>query len=258
MGLAERVAFVTGGGRGIGRAVALALAREGAQVAIASRTASQVEGVAREIAQAGGRALPLVLDVTSGRAVAEAFRACAEKLGPPLVLVNNAGVAPSAKFLDTDETTWEQVLRVNLTSAYRCTRLALPPMLQARFGRIVNVASTASKTGYRYTAAYTASKHGLLGLTRALALELADRGVTVNAVCPGFTRTEITADGARRIASRSGRTVEEAEAELARLSPQSRLVEPEEVARVVVFLAQDASGGITGQAWNVDGGAVMA
>ena len=258
MPLASKVAFVTGGGRGIGRAVVLALAREGAQVAIVSRTTSQIEAVAREVAAAGGRALPLAADVTSSRAVTEAFRCCAEKLGPPLLLINNAGVAPSAKFLDTDEATWEHVLRVNLTSAYLCTRAALPGMLQAKSGRIINVASTAAKVGYKYTAAYTASKHGLLGLTRALALEIAGRGVTVNAVCPGFTRTEITREGAKRIAARSGRSVEDAEAELARLSPQGRLVEPDEVAQVIVFLAQEAAAGITGQAWNIDGGAVMA
>jgi NAD(P)-dependent dehydrogenase (short-subunit alcohol dehydrogenase family) len=258
MSIRDKVAFVTGGGRGIGRAVALALAREGAAVAVAARTAPQVEGVAREIVQAGGRALALVLDVTSSRAVNQAFLACADKLGAPLILVNNAGIAPSSKFLDIDEMTWEAVLKVNLTSAFLCTRAALPAMLQARSGRVINIASTAAKAGYRYTAAYTASKHGLLGLTRALALELAERGVTVNAVCPGFTRTEITAEGAKRIAARSGRSVDEAEAELRRLSPQGRLIEPEEVARVVVFLAQDEAQAITGQAWNVDGGAVMA
>jgi NAD(P)-dependent dehydrogenase (short-subunit alcohol dehydrogenase family) len=257
MPLRDRVVFVTGGGRGIGRATALAFAREGAAVALAARTAPQIEAVAREIAALGGRAVPITLDVTSARAVSEALRVASERLGPPLVLVNNAGVAPTAKFLDTDEATWEHVIRVNLTSAYLCSRGALPAMLQARFGRIVNVASTASKTGYRYTTAYTASKHGLLGLTRALALELADRGVTVNAVCPGFTRTDIVHEGARRIAARSGRSIEEAEAELARLSPQGRLVEPDEVARTIVFLAADESAGITGQAWNVDGGAVM-
>jgi NAD(P)-dependent dehydrogenase (short-subunit alcohol dehydrogenase family) len=253
-----RVALVTGGGRGIGRATARALAGEGFAVAIAARTAAEVEAAAKEVVAAGGRALPLVLDVTNSRAVSEAFRTAAERLGPVLVLVNNAGIAPSAKFLDTDEASWDQVLRVNLTSAYLCARAALPAMLAARFGRVINVASTAGKIGYRYTTAYTASKHGLLGLTRALALEMAERGVTVNAVCPGFTRTDIVAEGARRIAQKSGRSVADAEAELARLSPQRRLIEPEEVAAVIAFLARDDSGGINGQAWNVDGGAVMA
>jgi len=149
-------------------------------------------------------------------------------------------------------------MKVNLTSAFLCTRAALPAMLAQRYGRIVNIASTAARVGYKYTTAYTASKHGLLGLTRALALEVAERGVTVNAVCPGFTRTAIVAEGAHRIATKTGRTLEQAEAELARLSPQNRLVEPDEVARVVVFLMQEQALGITGQAWDVDGGAVMA
>jgi len=251
------IAFVTGGGRGIGRSIALELAADGHDVCVAARTTDELENVAAEIRHLGRSALVVGLDVTLGEQVEAALAACRDALGPPLVLVNNAGIAPAARFLDVEPETWDAVLRVNLTGAYLVTRAALPAMLEAGWGRIVNVASTAGKVGYRYTAPYTASKHGLLGLTRALALELAKKGITVNAVCPGFARTAITEAARDNIAKKTGRSPKEAEAELAAMSPLGRLVEPEEVARVVAHLVADEAAGITGQAWNIDGGSVM-
>jgi NAD(P)-dependent dehydrogenase (short-subunit alcohol dehydrogenase family) len=252
-----RVALVTGGGRGIGRAIALALARAGHRVAIGARTLAEVEAVAEEIATTGVPALPLSLDVTDPLLVTVAYAAVQAQLGPVSVLVNNAGIAPSMRFLDTDLETWERALKINATGAFLCSQGALPNMLEAGFGRIVNIASTAARIGYRYTAAYSASKHALLGLTRALAHETLGTGITVNAVCPAFARTAMTEEASRLIAQKTGRSPAEALSALAALNPQGQLIEPEEVARAVVFLAADESRNITGQAVNVDGGAVM-
>jgi NAD(P)-dependent dehydrogenase (short-subunit alcohol dehydrogenase family) len=173
------------------------------------------------------------------------------------ILVNNAGIAVSARLLDIDDATWERHLRVNLTAAFYASRAVLPGMLAAGQGRIVNIASTAARQGYPYVAAYVASKHGLLGLTRALAQEVAATGITVNAICPGYVATALTWASARRIQARTGRSYEESVQALAAFSPQRRLIEPEEVAALAVLLAGDAARGVTGQAWNVDGGAVQ-
>jgi NAD(P)-dependent dehydrogenase (short-subunit alcohol dehydrogenase family) len=257
MRLRDRVALVTGGGRGIGRAIALAFAREGAHVALAARTSSQVESVAAEARALGRKALAVSCDVADRAQVDLAVRATAEALGPVQILVNNAGIAASAKAIETDDALWERHLRVNLTGAFYASRAVLPAMLAARWGRIINIASTAARQGFPYVVAYVASKHGLLGLTRALAAELAAAGVTVNAVCPGFADTELTRESARRIQQKTGRSYEEALQSLAAFSPQRRLVEPDEVAALAVLLASDDARGITGQAWNLDGGAVQ-
>jgi NAD(P)-dependent dehydrogenase (short-subunit alcohol dehydrogenase family) len=252
------VALVTGGGRGIGRAVALAFAREGADVAVAARSAAELEAVAAEVRAAGRRAAALPCDVTDPAQVATAVREAAAALGPVAVLVNNAGLAVSARVVDTDDELWERHLRVNLTGAFYASRAVLPAMLAAGWGRIVNVASTAARQGYPYVAAYVAAKHGLLGLTRALALEVAAAGVTVNAICPGYAATELTWASARRIQARTGRSFEEAVRSLAAFSPQKRLIEPEEVAALAVLLASEDARGVTAQAWGVDGGATQA
>jgi len=256
--LPDRVALITGGGRGIGRAIALAFAREGAHVAVTARTGAELDAVAAEIRALGRKALAVPCDVGERTQVDDAVRRVAEGLGPIEILVNNAGIAVSAKLLDTDDALWERHLRVNLTGAFLMTRAVLPGMLAARWGRIVNVASIAGRQGYPYVAAYTASKHGLLGLTRALAQEVVTAGVTVNAICPGYVATDLTWASARNIQERTGRTYDEAVRSLAAYSPQKRLIEPEEVAAVAVLLASDEARGVTAQAWNVDGGAVQA
>ena len=257
MRLRDRVALVTGGGRGIGRTIALAFAREGAHVAVAARTAAEIEQVAAEARALGRKAVALPSDVTDRAQVDAVVRTAAEALGPIQILVNNAGFAVSAKLADTDDALWEQHLRVNLTAAFYTSRAVLPAMLAVGWGRIINIASTAARAGFPYVAAYVASKHGLLGLTRALATELATSGITVNAICPGYAATELTWESARRIQAKTGRSYEDAVKSLAAFSPQRRLVEPEEVAALAVHLASDDARGVTGQAWNVDGGLIQ-
>lgn len=251
------MALVTGGGRGIGRAIALAFAREGARVAVTARTPAEVEAVAAEARALGRPAVAVPCDVADRTQVDAAARVAAEALGPIQILVNNAGTAVSAKLADTSDALWEQHLRVNLTGAFYATRAVLPGMLAAGWGRIVNIASMAARQGYPYIAAYVASKHGLLGLTRALAMEVVSAGITVNAICPGYVATDLTWESARRIQARTGRSYEEALRSLAAFSPQRRLVEPDEVAALAVLLASEDARSVTGQAWNVDGGAVQ-
>jgi NAD(P)-dependent dehydrogenase (short-subunit alcohol dehydrogenase family) len=246
-----RVALVTGGGRGIGRAVALALAREGCAVAVAARTRSEVERTAAEARSAGNAALAVEIDVTEPAAVVHAVKRVAAELGPIDVLVNSAGIAESAPFTRMDLDHWERHLRVNATGPYLVAREVLPGMLERRWGRIVNIASIAGLAGAAYVAAYVASKHALVGLTRALAVEIAGRGVTVNAVCPGYVATELTWTNARAIADRTGRSFDDAVAALARMNPGRRLIDPGEVAAVVVKLVADAE--TNGQTIVIDG-----
>jgi len=255
--LPDRVALVTGGGRGIGRAIALAFAREGAHVAVTARTGAELDAVAAEIRALGRTALAVPCDVGERAQVDEAVRRVVDGLGPVQILVNNAGIAVSAKLVDTDDALWERHLRVNLTGAFLMTRAILPGMLAARWGRVINIASIAGRVGYPLVTAYTASKHGLLGLTRALAQEVVAAGVTVNAICPGYVATDMTWAGARNIQKRTGRAYEDAVHALAAFSPQKRLIEPEEVAALAVLLASDDARGVTAQAWNVDGGTVQ-
>jgi len=255
--LRDRVALVTGGGRGIGRAIALAFAREGAHVAVAARSLAEIDAVAAEIRAQGKKALAVHCDVTDRARVDAAILATAEALGPVQILVNNAGVAVSVKLLDMDDAVWERHLAVNLTGAFYTSRAVLPGMLAAHWGRIINVASTAARQGFPYVAAYVASKHGLLGLTRALATEVVTAGITVNAICPGYVATDLTWESARRIQEKTGRSYDDAVRSLAAFSPQKRLVEPEEVAALAVHLASDDARGVTAQAWNVDGGTVQ-
>ncbi|MCL4846538.1 MAG: SDR family oxidoreductase [Acidobacteria bacterium] len=249
--------MVTGGGRGIGRAIALAFADAGARVAVASRTTADVERVAADLLRAGSEAMGVACDVTEAPSVAAAVGAIERRFGAIDVLVNNAGMAESAPLVEVTDASWARTLAVNLTGTFLCTRAVLPGMLALGWGRVINIASVAGRVGFRYSTAYCAAKHGVLGLTRALALETARRGVTVNAVCPGWVDTDMTIETIDRIAARTGRTRDEARAALERMSPQERLVAPDEVAAVALFLAGPSAAGLTGQALNVDGGEVM-
>jgi NAD(P)-dependent dehydrogenase (short-subunit alcohol dehydrogenase family) len=253
MKLEGRKALVTGASRGIGRAIALAFAKEGAEVVLAARNLRSLDALAKEIAGLGGRASAVSLDVTDQASIDRVKK----EVGSVQILVNNAGIAGSVKVLAMDDAHWQSHLDVNLTGAFRVTRAFLPEMVEARWGRVINIASTAGKVGFQYTAAYCASKHGLIGLTRALALEMAPHQVTVNAICPGFVRTEMAAEAARNIASKTKKSEADATAWLESLSPQNRLMEPEEVAAVAVLLASEEARGINGQAINIDGGSVV-
>ena len=239
-----KTALITGGGRGIGRAIALAFARQGARIAVAARTAEQVKEVAQEI---GNDAIALICDVSDPESVTRMFTEMREQLGDADILVNNAGIAESATLVTTTDELWHRHLAINLSGTFYCTRAALPAMLKHGWGRVINVASIAGKTGAPYVAAYSASKHGVLGLTRSVALEVATTGITVNAICPGYVDTDMVSRGVKQITTKTGRTAEEALDSLKKMSPQNRLVTAEEVAAVALLLASDEGRGINGQ-----------
>ena len=249
----RRVALVTGGGRGIGREIALALARAGLDVAVAARTRAQVEAVAAAARGLGGRALALELDVGDGESIARAVAATEAALGPVDVLVNNAGIAESAPLLATAPEVWDRHVRINATGPFLVTRAVLGAMLARRWGRVINIASLVGLHGAPYVTAYAASKHALVGLTRALALEVAGRGVTVNAICPGYVATDLVWSAARHIEAKTGRSFDEAVASMARINPGGRLIEPAEVAAVALALVRDEAR--NAEAIVLDGGA---
>jgi NAD(P)-dependent dehydrogenase (short-subunit alcohol dehydrogenase family) len=256
--LAGRHAIVTGGGRGIGLAIAEVLAEMGADVTIMGRRRPVLDERAAELSgRCGTRVAAETLDVTDAAGVEAAFRQATERLGVPTILVNNAGIAKAAPFHKTDLALWQEVLSTDLTGAFLCTRQVLKGMTAAGFGRVINVASTAGLTGIAYVTAYCAAKHGLIGLTRALAREVAKTPVTVNAVCPGYTDTDIVGDALDNIVSKTGRTREQALAELVAHNPQARLIQPREVAETVGWLCLPTSGSITGQSILVAGGELM-
>ncbi len=252
--LLGRHAVVTGGGGGIGAAAALELARLGARLSLLGRRPEPLAAQSRAIADStGSEVATLSLDVTDVGAVPAAFA----RLGAVDILVNNAGAAESAPFLKTGLDLLERMLAVNLKAAFLCSQAVLPGMLASGQGRIVNIASTAGLIPYAYVSAYVAAKHALVGLTRALALETAKSGITVNAVCPGFTDTDLVARAVTTITAKTGRSAEAARGELAKTNPMGRLVSPQEVAGAIAFLCLPGSGAVTGQAIVVAGGEVM-
>lgn len=252
--LSGQHALVTGASRGIGAVVAAALAAEGAHVSLLAREA---QSLARLAGQLGNdRALPVAADVTDGASVRGAFAAARARFGPVHILINNAGQAASAKFTDTDEALWQRIMAVNLTGTYLCAHAAVTDMLELKYGRIVNIASIAGLRGAAYISAYVASKHAVIGLTRALALEYATRNITVNAICPGYVDTDIVKQAVATIRHKTGRSESEALAALVATNPQQRLITPEEVANAVLWLCRPGSQSITGQSLIISGGEV--
>lgn len=253
--LQGRHALVTGAARGIGAEIARRLVAEGARVTLLGRGLPGLSPLQQALGEA---AQAVTADVADADAVAAAFAQARAAFGPLHILVNNAGQAQSAPFARTTPALWQQMLAVNLTGTFTCCQAALPDLLAAgKQGRIVNIASTAAQRGYAYVSAYVAAKHGVLGLTRSLALELARSGVTANAVCPGYTETDILRESLAQVMAKTGRTEAQARADFVAGNPQQRFVQPGEVADAVAWLCGDGAGAINGQAISVSGGEVM-
>jgi NAD(P)-dependent dehydrogenase (short-subunit alcohol dehydrogenase family) len=255
--LQDHIALVTGGGRGIGRAIALALAQEGAPVAVTARTASELEEVVGTIRSRGGQAVALTADLSDRDVCRGLIPRAVEALGVVDILVNNAGVGSSSDprpVVAFDDDFWELTLRVNLTAPYLLSRAVLPAMLARHWGRIINVASINSRMGSFHGAAYAASKHGLLGLTRTLALEVAQEGITVNAICPGPVHTVMNDRRVAYDAQRRGVSFEEQARSMTLIGGR---LEPEDIAPLAVYFASDDAHMVTGQAWNICGGVLM-
>jgi 3-hydroxybutyrate dehydrogenase len=241
----RRHVIITGGGRGIGAAAARSFAALGDRVTVMARTNKEIDAIADEI---GGRSVRV--DVSDPASVEAAFMAA----GPADVLVNAAGISRSGRLVTTNVRTWEEILKVNLTGAYLCSLKVLPPMIRKGQGRIVNVASVCGLKGYKYLVAYCASKHGLVGLTRALAAEVAEHGITVNAVCPAYVNTSMLENNVRLVSEKTGRSAEEIMKIIERQSPQNRVLDAEEVAAAIVYLSSDEARGVSGQAISLCGG----
>jgi NAD(P)-dependent dehydrogenase (short-subunit alcohol dehydrogenase family) len=255
--LTGRTAVVTGAGRGIGAAVARALGAAGARVALAGRSQHTLDGVAAELRSAAHDAITLVCDVADPASIAGLAKLAGERLGRVDILVNNAGTAYAGPLARTPLEEWNRLLAVNATGAFLCTQAFLPGMVERRWGRIVFVASVAGLTGAKYIGAYAASKHAVLGLARSVAAEVAEFGVTANAVCPGYVDTDMTRESVDRIVAKTGKTREQALAAILATTPQRRLIAPEEVAHAVLSLCDELACGINGEAVVIDGGTLM-
>jgi NAD(P)-dependent dehydrogenase (short-subunit alcohol dehydrogenase family) len=253
---AGRHAVVTGASRGIGAAIAAALAAEGARVSLLGRDEARLSQVSDELG-GSSHAVPIKVDVADEDSVRAAFTAARGHFGPAHILINNAGMAASAKFIETDPATWNRILAVNLTGTYLCAREAVPDMLTLGFGRIVNIASIAGLRGAAYVSAYSTSKHAVIGLTRSLALEFATKNITVNAVCPGYTDTDIVREAVANIRAKTGRSEKEALDALVATNPQRRLITPREVADTTLWLCKPGTESVTGQSIVIAGGEVM-
>lgn len=256
-GLLDKIVLVTGGSGGLGRALAQGFAQAGSRVVLTARDEDKLQRAARAIANSQERVLALSCDVTNKEQVIAMGERIRAQWGAVQILINNAGIARAVSFLDMTDDQWEEILRTNLTGTYNCCKVFLPGMIEAKWGRIINIGSTTAKVAYSHVSAYTTSKHGLVGLTRSLALETARQGITVNTICPGYLDNELTRDNARRMAQKTGKSEADILAIFARSAPQNRLIEPEEVANLALLIASEKLAGMTGQAINVDGGAVM-
>ena len=253
--LSERVAFVTGASVGIGEAIARRFAAEGARVALASRNLDACRRIAAEIAEAGGEAAAFRCDVTVPASIAEAVAAAVARWGRIDVLVNNAGLGGPTPLDDPDDSRWDAIVATNLTGAFRVTRAVAPSMPEG--GRVINLSSVLGRFGVAGFGAYCATKHGIVGLTRAHALELAPRKITVNAMCPGWVDTEMARRGWERIGRARGGGVEEGRAVAEGNAPLGKILEPQEIAGLAAYLASDEARNMTGQAIVIDGGQVM-
>lgn len=250
--------MVTGAGRGIGAAVARELAGEGLSLVLAARSKPEIDALAAEIARAGGEAFAVVCDVTAPENVTALAEAVRQRFGGADVLVNNAGIASAAPLKAQTLEEWERLFAVNVRGVFLCSQAFLPAMIERGWGRIVNVASIAGRTGAAYISAYAATKHAVVGFTRSLAAEVAAKGVTVNAVCPGYVDTPMTDQSVANMVSKTKLSEEEAREKLRAMSPQHRLFTPEEIAFSVRFLCDERAGGINGQTLVIDGGTVLA